>query len=222
MASDVPQPRLVRRPRTAAHPRHLPRWQAPIGRRGSTRIDPQPGPACSPWQARSPDDPKPSSSDHAELVQQRDRRAALPPAPLTRQPTCTTSGDQASATTCPRGPWPTSNQPATLRYRRDRQRRVDTDDQPQSPPLREAPPPQPCLLRMSGRSKSKILNGQPGLGPGSPAGSRRSYRVGGCHVAVRGGSADLGRRLGTGAQLGPVDRSSGGDCRPPAGPALSS
>jgi dihydrofolate reductase len=27
---------------------------------------------------------------------QRDRRAALPPAPLTRQPTCTTSGNQAS------------------------------------------------------------------------------------------------------------------------------
>ena len=48
----------------------------------------------------------------------------------------------------------------------------------------------------------------------SPAGSRRSYRVGGCHVAVRGGSADLGRRLGTGAQLGPVDRSSGSGRRP--------
>jgi hypothetical protein len=36
------------------------------------------------------------------------------PAPLDRRPTCTTSGNQASATTCPRGPWPNANQPAIL------------------------------------------------------------------------------------------------------------
>ena len=33
---------------------------------------------------------------------------------LNRRPTCTTSGNQASATTCPRGPWPNANQPAIL------------------------------------------------------------------------------------------------------------
>ena len=37
-----------------------------------------------------------------------DRRAAVPPAPLTRRPTCMTSGNQASAATCPRGPPPSS------------------------------------------------------------------------------------------------------------------
>jgi RibD C-terminal domain len=56
----------------------------------------------------------PARSGLQHRVQQRDRRAALPPAPLNRQPTCTTSGNQASATTCPRGPWPNSNQPAIL------------------------------------------------------------------------------------------------------------
>jgi hypothetical protein len=40
--------------------------------------------------------------------------AAVPPAPLTQRPTCTTSGNQASAATCPRGPWPNANQPAIL------------------------------------------------------------------------------------------------------------
>jgi len=47
-------------------------------------------------------------------VQQRGRRAAVPPAPLTQRPTSTTSGNQASATTCPRSPRPNSNQPAIL------------------------------------------------------------------------------------------------------------
>jgi hypothetical protein len=57
--------------------------------------------------------------------QQRDCRAAVPPAPPNRRSTRTTSGNQASATTWPRGPWPTQTNERYLRHRRDRQRRVD-------------------------------------------------------------------------------------------------
>ena len=76
----------------------------------------------------------PARPGHQHRVQQRDRRPALPPAPLNRQPTCTTSGNQASATTCPRGfNAPTqTNQRNNSIIRRDR------------PLLRGALPPARC------------------------------------------------------------------------------
>ena len=66
-------------------------------------------------------------------VQQWDRRAAVPPAPLTQRPTCTTSGNQPSAATRPRVHGPTQTNQGYWRHRRDRPRRVDTEDQPQKP-----------------------------------------------------------------------------------------
>jgi hypothetical protein len=91
---------------------------------------------------------------------------------LNRRPTCTTSGNQASAATCPRGPWPNSTRPAIWRHRRDRQRRVDTA----TPPVRHRQPrtlltarPRRPLLEVRGNTNGKDGVAGSILAGGSPA-----------------------------------------------------